>query len=211
MADSIELDVAGQPVRITNPEKVFFLGLSKLDLVESYLAVGGGAHVGCRERPTMLKRHPSGVDGDFFYQKRVPSERPPWIQTATVTFPSGRSATFLAPVDTAHIAWAVNLGCMELHPWPVRRSDLDRPDELRIDVDPTPEVPFADVRTVTLLVGEVLAARAGGDLRQARYARQRPYRGRRSTTRWAGSTRCSSRRVMPSKAREPNEKRGRQS
>jgi DNA ligase D-like protein (predicted polymerase) len=108
------------------------------------------------ERPTVLKRFPHGAEGDFFYQKRVPAGRPPWIETVTVHFPSGRSAEEMCPVDVAHIAWAANLGCLDLNPWAVRRDDVDHPDELRVDLDPGPEVPFAEVREVALGVREVL-------------------------------------------------------
>jgi bifunctional non-homologous end joining protein LigD len=152
------LEVAGRSVRITNPEKIFFpaLGATKLDLVHYYMAVAPGALAGARDRPTLLKRHPNGVSGDFFYQKRVPASRPEWIQIAHVTFPSGRSADFLVIHDEAHLAWTINLGCLELHPWPVRANDVDHPDEMRIDLDPTPDVPFADVRRVALVAAEVL-------------------------------------------------------
>jgi bifunctional non-homologous end joining protein LigD len=156
------LEVDGRRVRVTNPEKIFFpeLGVTKLDLVDYYLEVAEGVLTGCRDRPTLLKRYPNGVDGEFFYQKRVPSERPDWIQTVTVRFPSGRSAEFLTIVDAAHLAWAINLGCIDLNPWPVRRSDVDHPDELRIDIDPTPAAAWSDVRQVTLLVGETLKEHA---------------------------------------------------
>jgi bifunctional non-homologous end joining protein LigD len=152
------LEVGGRTVRVTNPGKIFFpaLGATKLDLVRYYVDVAPGALTGCRDRPTLLKRHPNGVDGDFFYQKRVPASRPEWIRTARVTFPSGRSADFLVVHDEAHLAWAINLGCLELHPWPVRASDVDHPDEMRLDLDPTPDVPFADVRRVALIAAEVL-------------------------------------------------------
>ncbi|MGH2726654.1 MAG: non-homologous end-joining DNA ligase [Actinomycetota bacterium] len=160
MAETEEqIEVAGRTVRITNPEKVFFpaLGLTKRDLVGYFMDVAPGVLAGCRDRPTLLKRHPNGVDGDFFYQKRVPASRPEWIRTAHVTFPSGRSADFIAMHDEAHLAWTINLGCLELHPWPVRAADVDHPDEMRIDLDPTPGVPFADVRRVALVAAEVLA------------------------------------------------------
>jgi len=152
------LEIAGRSVRITNPEKVFFpaLGLTKLDLVRYYLSVAPGVIVGCGDRPTLLKRYPNGADADFFYQKRVPVRRPEWIKTARVRFPSGRAADFLSMVDEAHLAWTINLGCIDLNPWPVRSHDVEHPDEMRIDLDPTPEAPFADVRRVALLVGEVL-------------------------------------------------------
>ena len=153
------LEVAGREVRISNPEKVFFpaLGATKLDLVRYYLDVAPGVLKACGDRPVLLKRHPHGVEGDFFYQKRVPASRPEWIQTATVTFPSGRSATFLSMHDEAHLAWAINLGCLEIHPWPVRSHDVDHPDEMRIDLDPTDGVGFADVRRVATIAGEVLS------------------------------------------------------
>src|SRR5438105_3546883 len=158
---AIEIELDGRDVRITNPSKVFFPDspagpLTKLDLVNYYLAVAPGALVGCRDRPSMLHRYPDGVGGEEIYQKRVPSHRPPWIQTTTVRFPSGRSAEFLAIQDAAHLAWAVNLGCLDLNPWPVRCADVDHPDELRIDIDPTPEAPFDDARQVALVVNEVL-------------------------------------------------------
>ncbi|TML64442.1 MAG: ATP-dependent DNA ligase [Actinobacteria bacterium] len=148
------VEVDGRELSISNPEKVFFSarGETKLDLVHYYLAVGEGALRGVYERPTVLKRFPNGAEGEFFYQKRVPEKRPEWLQTATVSFPSGRSAEELCPVDVSHLIWAVNLGCLDLNPWPVRRDDLDHPDELRVDLDPQPEVPFEDVRRVTLEV-----------------------------------------------------------
>jgi DNA ligase D-like protein (predicted polymerase) len=152
------IDVDGREVRVTNPEKVFFprLRTTKLDLAEYYLAVAQGALVGSRERPTLLYRWPNGSEGEPFYQKRVPPQRPEWLQTVTVRFPSGRSAEMLVITDAASIAWAVNLGCIDLNPWPVRRRDVDHPDELRVDLDPTPEAPFADVRRVAAEVRPVL-------------------------------------------------------
>lgn len=154
--ETIEVD--GRQVRVTNPEKVFFprIGVTKLDVVRYYLAIAPGALTAARDRPTILHRFPDGVEGEPFYQKRVPAKRPSWLQTVTVRFPSGRSAEMLSVADAAHIVWAVNLGCLELNPWPVRRGDVDHPDELRVDLDPTPGVPFSDVRRVALLVREVL-------------------------------------------------------
>jgi len=148
----VVLEVDGHTLTVSNPDKVFFSarGETKLDLVRYYVAVGAGALRGVRERPTVLKRYPDGAEGEFFYQKRVPVHRPPWIQTVTVTFPSGRSADELCPVDVGHIVWAVNLGCLDLNPWPVRRADVDHPDELRVDLDPQPDVPFEAVRRVAL-------------------------------------------------------------
>ncbi len=155
------VDVAGKEVRVTNPEKVFFpaLGATKLDLVNYYLSVAPGALRGCSGRPTSLYRWPNGVEapGDAFFQKRVPQSRPEWLQTATIHFPSGRSAEMLAITDAAALVWAINLGCIDINPWPTRRDDLDHPDELRVDLDPTPEVPFEHVRQVALVAQEVLA------------------------------------------------------
>src|ERR1700722_4068039 len=155
---SVEVEVDGHTVTVTNPDKVFFAtrGETKIDLVNYYIAVGPGALKGVFERPTVLKRYPNGAEGDFFYQKRVPEKRPDWIETVTVSFPSGRSAEELCPVDVAHIAWAANLGCLDLNPWPVRRSDVDHPDELRVDLDPQPGVVFETVRQVALQVRTVL-------------------------------------------------------
>jgi DNA ligase D len=153
-----EVEADGRKVRISNPDKVFFSarGETKLDLVRYYLAVGAGALRGVRERPTVLKRYPNGAGGEFFYQKRVPDPLPEWMETVTVTFPSGRSARELCPVDVAHVVWAANLGCLDLNPWAVRRSDVDHPDELRVDLDPQPGVDFATVRRIALEVKSVL-------------------------------------------------------
>ncbi len=152
------LDVAGHEVKVTNPQKVFFpaRGETKLDLVEHYLLVGDGALRGVLRRPTVLKRFPDGAGGKMFFQKRVPAGRPDWLQTAVVSFPSGRTAEELCPVDVAHLVWAVNLGCLDLNPWAVRREDLDHPDELRVDLDPQPGVAFDVVRRVAGAVREVL-------------------------------------------------------
>jgi DNA ligase D len=153
-----EVEADGRKVRISNPDKVFFpaRGETKLDLVRYYLAVGAGALRGVRERPTVLKRYPNGAAGEFFYQKRVPSPLPEWLETVTVTFPSGRSATELCPIDVAHLVWAANLGCLDLNPWAVRRSDVDHPDELRVDLDPQPGVEFSAIRRVAAEVRAVL-------------------------------------------------------
>jgi bifunctional non-homologous end joining protein LigD len=122
-----------------------------------FRSVGEGALRGVYERPTVLKRYPDGAEGEFFYQKRVPPKgRPDWLQTVTVSFPSGRSAEELCPVDVAHVIWAINLGCLDLNPWPVRRHDVDHPDELRVDLDPQPGVPWPTVRRVALEVQAVL-------------------------------------------------------
>ncbi|MGB2712317.1 MAG: non-homologous end-joining DNA ligase [Conexibacter sp.] len=157
--DHTTIEVAGREVRLSNPGKLYFpaAGHTKLDLVEYYLAVADAALIHLRERPTVLKRYVDGADGEPFFQKRVPDSAPDWLQTATVTFPSGRSARELVCADAAHIAWAVNLGVIDFNPWPVRRADLDCPDELRVDLDPTPEAGWDDVRQVALVVRDVLA------------------------------------------------------
>ena len=158
MADHTTIRVAGREVRLSNPQKVFFpqCGVTKLGLVEYYLAVADAALVQLRDRPTVLKRYVNGAGEEPFFQKRVPDSAPDWLQTATVTFPSGRSARELLPNDAAHLVWGVNLGVIDWNPWPVRAPDLDHPDELRVDFDPTPEASFADVRRVALCAREVL-------------------------------------------------------
>jgi bifunctional non-homologous end joining protein LigD len=156
------LEVDGREVRLSNPDKIFFpaRGETKLDLARYYLSVGPGALRAVHLRPTVLKRFPDGAEGEMFFQKRVPRSRPDWLQTAVVAFPSGRTAEELCPTDVAHIVWAVNLGCIDLNPWAVRRFDLDHPDELRVDLDPQPGVPFADVKRVALCVRDVLEEHA---------------------------------------------------
>ncbi len=156
--EHVIVEAAGQQVRVSNPGKLFFpqAGVSKLDLVNYYIECEQAVVLGLRERPTVMKRWVNGVEGDPFFQKRVPDSAPEWLQTATVTFPSGRHARELVPNDAAHLVWGVNLGVIDWNPWPVRRADLDHPDELRVDLDPGPEVSFADVREVALEVREVL-------------------------------------------------------
>jgi bifunctional non-homologous end joining protein LigD len=158
VADRITLEVAGREIQLSNPDKVFFpkAGWTKRDLCDYYLAVADGAVTHLRERPTTLKRFVDGAAGKPFFQKRVPDGAPAWLETATVEFPSGRSATELVANDAAHLAWAVNLGVIDFNPWPVRRPDLDHPDELRIDLDPTPGIPWNRVRRVAMIVKEVL-------------------------------------------------------
>jgi bifunctional non-homologous end joining protein LigD len=156
--EHVMLDVCGRELRVSKPEKLFFPepGLTKLDLVAYYIECEQAVVRHLRERPTVMKRWVDGVQGKPFFQKRVPSGAPEWIETATVTFPSGRHARELVPNDAAHLVWGANLGVIDWNPWPVRRSDLDHPDELRIDLDPGPGVDFATVRRVALTVGEVL-------------------------------------------------------
>jgi bifunctional non-homologous end joining protein LigD len=154
------VEIAGHEVRVSNPGKPFFpaVGLTKIDLVNYYVACEVAVVRGLRERPTVMKRWVDGVEGEPFFQKRVPDGAPDWIQTATVTFPSGRHARELVPNDGAHLIWGVNLGVIDWNPWPVRRTDLDHPDELRVDLDPGPGVDFDEVRQVALGVREVLVA-----------------------------------------------------
>ena len=156
--DAVVLEVCGHELRVSKPDKLYFPkpGFSKLDLVNYYIECETVVVRHLRERPTVMKRWVEGVEGKPFFQKRVPSGAPDWLQTATVTFPSGRSARELVPNDAAHLVWGANLGVIDWNPWPVRRSDLDRPDELRIDLDPDESLPFAQVRDVTLTVREVL-------------------------------------------------------
>jgi len=153
------IQAAGKEVRLSSPSKVFFpeAGHTKLDVATYYLEVADAATIHLRERPTTMKRFVDGAAGEFFFQKRVPKGAPDWLQTATVKFPSGRSATELCANDAAHLVWAVNLGVIDFNPWPARRADLDHPDELRVDLDPTPEASWDDVRQVALVVREVLS------------------------------------------------------
>ena len=153
------LSIAGREVRVTHPDKPYFsrqTKLSKLDIVNYYLSVAPGALAGIADRPLVLKRFVNGAEGEAFYQKRAPAERPPWLRTVTLSFPSGRTAEEVVVDDAAGLAWIVNLGCIELHPHPVRAGDLDHPDELRIDLDPGPGVSWADVRSVALEVQSLL-------------------------------------------------------
>jgi bifunctional non-homologous end joining protein LigD len=152
------LQVAGREVAISNPDKVFFprAGYTKHDLVHYYLAVADGAVRGVRNRPMAMKRFVDGAEGEFFFQKRAPMQRPVWVDTVELKFPSGRSAVEVVVNDAAQLAWIVNLGCIDLNPHPVRADDLEHPDELRVDLDPVPGVPWPQVREVALLAREVL-------------------------------------------------------
>ncbi|MDT7817382.1 MAG: bifunctional non-ous end joining protein LigD [Acidobacteriaceae bacterium] len=153
------LSVDGREVRVTHPDKLYFskqIKLSKLDIVRYYLSLAPGALTGIQDRPIVLKRFVNGAEGEAFYQKRAPTERPSWLRTVTLSFPSGRTAEELVVDDAAGLAWIVNLGCIELHPHPVRSRDLEHPDELRIDLDPGPGVSWADVRRVSLEVKSLL-------------------------------------------------------
>ena len=153
------LSIDGREVRITHPDKPYFsldTKLSKLDLVRYYLSIAPGALAGIRDRPIVLKRFVNGAEGQAFYQKRAPTSRPTWLRTTTLSFPSGRVAEEVVVDDAAGLAWIVNLGCIELHPHPVRSADLDHPDELRVDLDPGPGVSWENVRIVALEVKALL-------------------------------------------------------
>ncbi|MFD4197136.1 non-homologous end-joining DNA ligase [Amycolatopsis thermoflava] len=157
--EAVEYQVGDRVVRVSNPDKVYFpaRGITKRQVVEYYLAVAEPLLRAVGERPTTLKRFPDGVSGEPFYAKRVPRGAPEWVQTARITFPSGRTADEVCPTEPAVFAWAANLGTLDFHPWPVRRSDVDHPDELRIDVDPSDSSGFGDAVRVALVVREVLA------------------------------------------------------
>ena len=154
--------VAGRDVTVTNPDKVYFPEaaggpITKLELVRYYVAVADGALRGAGGRPMALKRYPNGAAGEFFFQKRAPANRPAWLRTVELSFPSGRTADEIVVDDPAGLAWVANLGCLDLNPHPVRAADLDHPDELRVDLDPVPGVPWEDVRRVALVVRDALA------------------------------------------------------
>jgi DNA ligase D len=169
--EPITLQVGGRPVRVTNPERPYFpdVGVSKLDVVSYYAAVAPTMLAALHERPTTLERWPTGVvpgvtlaqrDGTYgeaFYQKRIPKGAPPWVETAHITFPSGRTADEVCPTEEAVIVWAANLGTITFHPWPVRRADVDAPDELRLDFDPQPGADFDDAVVVAMHLRELLA------------------------------------------------------
>jgi DNA ligase D-like protein (predicted polymerase) len=152
------LTLAGREVVISNPGKVYFpkAGITKLELVRHYLAVAEGALRAVRDRPMALKRYVEGAEGEFFFQKRAPESRPPWIDVVELAFPSGRTASEVVVRDVAQLAWVVNLGCIDLNPHPVRAADLDHPDELRVDLDPGPGVGWEALREVAAVVREVL-------------------------------------------------------
>jgi DNA ligase D-like protein (predicted polymerase) len=154
------IEIAGREVTVTNPDKVYFpeRGHTKLDLVHYYVAVADGALRGVRDRPMALKRFVNGAAGDFFFQKRAPESRPDWVRTVELSFPSGRTAEEIVLDDAAGLAWVANLGCIDLNPHPIRSDDLDHPDELRVDLDPVPGVPWTQVREVALVAREALEA-----------------------------------------------------
>ena len=155
-AETVEVD--GRDLAISNGDKLFFpeRGITKRQLIDYYLAVGEGALTGCFDRPSVLKRYPNGAAGPYFFQKRAPVGEAGFLRTTTVQFPSGRSAALLVIDSLAALLWSVNLGCIDINPWPVRSGDTDHPDELRVDLDPQPDIPFSDIRRVALVVREVL-------------------------------------------------------
>jgi bifunctional non-homologous end joining protein LigD len=155
----VTFEVAGREVSVSNPSKVYFpaAGLTKLDLARYYLAVADGALRGVDGRPMALKRFVNGADGEPFFQKRAPSSRPTWLETAELRFPSGRTADELVLREPAGLVWVANLGCIDLNPHPVRASDLDHPDELRVDLDPVPGVEWPQIREVAMIARDVLA------------------------------------------------------
>jgi bifunctional non-homologous end joining protein LigD len=152
------IEAAGREVRLSNPGKVYFPkpGWTKLDLAQYYLDMADATLVHVRERPTVMKRFVNGIREEPIWQKRVPKNIPEWLHTATVAFPSGRTAEELVANDAAHLVWAVNLGVIDFNPWPARRADLDHPDELRVDLDPTPGIGWDDVRRTAMVVRDVL-------------------------------------------------------
>lgn len=158
MSDRVVVEAAGHRVTVSSPDKLYFpdVGLSKLDVVEHYRRVADVLMPHCRDRPVNLERYPDGVEGSWFMQKRVPRSRPDWLATTRVRFGSGRTAEELCPASIADVLWSVNLGCISVHPWAVTTADPDRPDELRVDLDPMPEVGFGAVREATLVVAEIL-------------------------------------------------------
>jgi len=153
------IEVSGREVTVTNPAKLYFpaAGVTKIDLVRYYLAVADGALRGVAGRPMVLKRYVHGAEGEAFFQKRAPSARPPWIETVELRFPSGRSAEEVVVTDAAGLAWVANLGCIDLNPHPVLATDLEHPDELRVDLDPVPGVPYRQILQVAMVAREAMA------------------------------------------------------
>jgi bifunctional non-homologous end joining protein LigD len=157
--ERVVLDVGGREVAVSNPDKVYFpeAGITKLEVVRYYLAVAEGALRGAGGRPNVLVRYANGIHGEFFYQKRAPEKRPDWVEVVALRFPSGRTAEEVVPRDAAALAWMANLGCLELHPHPVRAEHLEHPDELRVDLDPMPGIEWTQIVAVARVVREVLA------------------------------------------------------
>lgn len=158
MNEAITLDIGGTPVKVSNPDKIFFAkrGETKLDLIRYYQAVAEPLLSVMRDRPVMLERYPDGASGKSFFQKRVPASAPPWLTTTRVATPNGTASDALVAVDLAHLIWAVNLGCLGFHVWPVRAATPDIADELRIDLDPSPGVGFPQVQDAAIATRELL-------------------------------------------------------
>ena len=158
-AEPERLTVDGREISVSNPQKVLFPGpqYTKLDLVRYYLAVADGALRGAGGRPNVLVRYPNGITEEFFYQKRAPASRPPWLEVASLRFPSGRAAEEVVPRDAAALAWMANLACLELHPHAVRAEDLEHPDELRVDLDPVPGIHWDQIREAAQVVESALS------------------------------------------------------
>ncbi|GGX86481.1 non-homologous end-joining DNA ligase [Streptomyces hiroshimensis] len=156
--EALELTVGERTVRLSHPDKVYFpeRGFTKYDLARYYLAVADGIVRALKDRPTTMERYPDGVEGESFFQKRAPKNLPAWIPTGRIAFPSGRYADEICPNEAAAVLWAANLGCLTFHPWPVRRTDTEHPDELRIDLDPQPGTGYAEAVRAALGLREVL-------------------------------------------------------
>ena len=154
----VEIEVGDRTVKVTNPDRVYFpaRGETKLDLINYYLSVGDGIVRALRDRPCMMRRFPTGIGGEDIYQKRVPTSRPPWVDSVRVTFPSGRHADELCVTELASVIWAAQMSTVEFHPWHSRRFDTERPDELRVDLDPQPGTDFDDARVAAGHVHELL-------------------------------------------------------
>jgi len=156
-AEALEIEAGGRVVRVSSPGKLMFPGVTKEDLVRYYVAVGEPMLAAVRDRPVTLRRYPDGVEGEFFFQKRAPKGAPGWLQTVQIRFPSGRTADEVCPTEVAVLAWAANLGTLEFHPWPVRRADVEHPDQMRIDFDPQPGTMFGDAVAAAQAARELLA------------------------------------------------------
>jgi DNA ligase D len=175
--EATTIDAGGRELRVTSPERVIFPStertpeITKLGVVQYYVAVADGIMRAVERRPTTLERWPKGVHpgivlstrekggGDAFYQKRIPKGAPDYVQTARIQFPSGREADEVCPTEVAVVGWAAQMGTITFHPWPVRSDDVDHPDELRLDLDPQPGTDFADAVRVAgearTLLGEL--------------------------------------------------------
>jgi DNA ligase D-like protein (predicted polymerase) len=174
MAEYTVIEVAGRAIKVSSPDRAIYEAtdrtpvITKLQVCEYFAAVGDPLMRAVGERPTTLERWPKGYregmrlstgygdDGDGFYQKRLPKGAPDWIETATITFPSGRTADELCPTEPAALVWAAQMGALTLHPWPVKRPDVDHPDELRLDLDPQAGTSFADAQRIADLARELL-------------------------------------------------------